>query len=151
MRRIFARSAYNYDPKVASAECAVVVLEDESKTQQQFKEECDINTIIKRFGLGVALPTTFKAPMIGDFSGVEDFQTAMNAVKEAETAFMQMPAALRKRFDHDPQQLLGFLDHDGNREEAMKLGLIPRPAEKTRDVVTAVDELAARIVPRETK
>jgi len=151
MKRVFARSAYNYDPKVASVECALCMPEDEGKTQQHFKEECDINTIIKRFGLGVALPTTFKAPMTGDFSDVSDFQTAMNAVKEAETAFMQMPAALRKRFDHDPQQLLGFLDHEGNREEAMTLGLIPRPLEKTRDVVAAVDELAAKLVPRETK
>jgi len=151
MKRVSVRSAYNYDPKLASDDCALYCPDEENKTQQHFKEDCDINTIIKRFGLGVALPTTFKAPMAGDFSDVGDFQSAMNAVKEAETAFMQMPAALRKRFDHNPQNLLGFLEHDGNREEAMTLGLIPRPAEKTRDVVTAVDELAAKIVPRETK
>lgn len=152
MRKVFVRTPYNYDARVAGASSALSCGDEEDdRCQQHFKDECDINTIVKRFGLTGKLPETFKAPMVGDFADVVDFQTAMNAVVDAKDAFMQMPADLRKRFGHDPQQLIEFLENKGNLEEARKLGLVPKPVERTRDVVQAVDELAAKIVPRETK
>jgi len=118
---------------------------EECKTQQHYKEECDINTIVARFGLTGEVPQGYKAPMSGDFTGVNDFHTAMNAVKEAEASFMQLPAHLRKRFGGDPQELMRFLDDGKNRDEAVKLGLVPPKPERTRDVVQAVDELAETV------
>lgn len=113
--------------------------------QQQFKEESDINTIVKRFGLTGELPVVPRMPMSGDFTGAVDFHTAMNMVVQAEQEFMKLPAQLRERFKHDPGELIAFLEDEGNRDEAIKLGLVEKPAEKVRDVVQAVDELAAKI------
>jgi len=151
MSNVFIRSAYNYESADVSAATAVFCDPKDCMVQKHFAEECDINTIVKRFGLTHQLPVTFKAPLAGDFADVVDFQTAMNAVVAAQNSFMEMPAELRARFGHDPQRLLDFLEDSNNKEEAIKLGLIPAPVEKTRDVVQAVDELAKQLVPRETK
>lgn len=151
MKKVFVRSANNYD--VATRETAVIceVPETGSRVQQHLKDETDINTIVRRFGITATLPTTFKAPLLGDFVGVTDFHTAMNAVREAQESFMSMPVELRQRFGHDPQALMTFLNEPKNEEEARKLGLLKPKPEVTRDVVKAVDDLAAKLVPRETK
>lgn len=151
MRKVFVRSAYNYSAEAVSRETSLVCEPDDTRVDRSAAAECDINTIVKRFGLTQVLPETFRAPLVGDFTDVVDFQTAMQAVTAAQQSFMQMPADLRSRFGHDPQKLIQFLDNDKNRDEAVKLGLVKPAPERTRDVVKAVDELAARLVPRETK
>nr|QJB19482.1 MAG: internal scaffolding protein [Microvirus sp.] len=145
---VVLRSAYDYDVDVASDEAGLVCPEDEGKTQQQFAEEVDINTIVRRFGLTGELPGDFEMPQSGDFSGITDFHTAMNAVREAEEMFMLVPADIRARFNHDAGKFIAFFDDPGNRDEALKLGLLKPPPEKTRDVVQAVDELAKVLTPK---
>lgn len=140
------RAPGNYDTDAASLLHAVFCPLDEAVTQQQFKEEADINVIVARFGLTGEIPGDFQAPVSGDFSNVGDFQSAMNAVRTAQESFMRLPADLRLRFNHDPQVLMRFLDDPGNRDEAIKLGLVNKPAEVTRDAVRAIDELAAKLV-----
>lgn len=147
----FIRSPYNYDVVAASREVALHCDPEDTQVQQQFKEECDINTIIKRFGLTGELPEGYQAPQSGDFTGITDFHSAMNAVRAAEEAFMEMPAELRARFAHDPQRLMDFLDDPKNRDEAIKLGLVNKPVEPARDMVKAIDELSAKFVPTEKK
>lgn len=115
-----------------------------SRAQQSFKEECDINEIVRRFGVTGQLPENVRVPQSGDFTGISDYQSALNAVIAAEDAFMELPAIVRERFDNDPQSLLEFVSDVANRDEAVRLGLVNKPPEVTRDVVTAVDELAAR-------
>ena len=147
---VFLRSAYNYDQAAVSKETAFSQDPDEEcPVQQQFKEECDINTIIERFGLAGTVPENFRMPLSGDFTGISDFHEAVNLVKAAEAGFMQLPANLRKEFGHDPARLMAFLDDDKNRPKAEELGLVNKPPEKTRDVVQAVDELAAALKPKE--
>jgi phage internal scaffolding protein len=87
-------------------------------------------------------------PLTGDFVDVPDFQTALNLVISAQDEFMKVPADVRARFNNDPGELMAFLEDDKNRDEAIKLGLVNAPPEKTRDVVQAVDELAAKLVPK---
>lgn len=119
---------------------------DPGVTQQSFRDEVDINEIVRRFGLTGSLPENFRPPMVGDFTNVVDFQSALNAVIAAREAFEQMPGELRARFANDPQRLIDFLGDEKNRDEALKLGLLEKPPERTRDVVQAVDELAAKLV-----
>lgn len=118
---------------------------DESLAQQHFKEECDINEIVRRFGLTGEMPENVRLPVSGDFTGIVDFQTALNAVVEAQESFMALPAEVRARFANDPQRLMEFLADEKNRDEAVKLKLVNPKAEPVRDVVTAVDELAAKL------
>lgn len=143
---MFIRTEFNYDRDAVSLETAFSCT-GEAVVQQSFKDECDINVIVKRFGLTGELPGDFRAPVSGDFTGISDFQTAMNAVLAAESSFMQIPAEIRARFNNDPARLIDFVSNGENRAEALKLGLLRPPPEVTRDVVTAIDEMASRLPP----
>ena len=143
---MFVRSPYNYDAMQASDESGVSFVGEVSLTKQSFKDECDINVIVRRFGLTGEIPGDFQTPVSGDFRGLPDFRGALDMVRAAEAAFLELPAELRKRFGHDPQQLMEFLEDGRNKDEAIKLGLISAPAVAERSVVQAVDELAAKLV-----
>lgn len=119
---IFIRTANNYDTNAASDESGLKC-EDLSKTQQHQKEEADINTIVKRFGLTGQLPSNVRVPTYGDFTGVSDYQSALNAVMAAEASFMAMPVDIRARFNHDPEQFVEFCSNPDNTDEMIKLGL----------------------------
>lgn len=119
----FLRSAYNYDRNKASDESGLTC-EGESLTKQSFKAECDINEIVRRFGLTGELPIGVRAPTYGDFADVFDYHSAMNAIARAGEAFDAMPAEVRARFHNDPGEFLEFVNNDGNRDEAVKLGLV---------------------------
>lgn len=101
------------------------VNEEPSMTIQSDKDSCDINKILSTFNsTGVMSNIRTDEPFSGDFSGVTDFQSAMNAVVAAQDAFMELPADVRKRFNNDPGQLIDFLGDPQNRSEAVKLGLV---------------------------
>lgn len=124
---MFLRSPYNYDMSVAGDESALECL-DPSRTVQDGKEEADINTIVQRFGLTGKLPQSVSLPSYGDFEGVVDYQSALNAVIAAEDGFMRLPANIRSRFHNDPAALLEFVGSEENRAEAVKLGILVPPA-----------------------
>lgn len=123
MSKVFVRNPYNYDMALVSQETGLEC-KDPSLAQQHMKDECDINVIVERFGVTGQLPQTPLEPSYGDFSGVSDYHTALNAIKAADTAFMGLPAQLRAKFDHDPNALLQFLQNEQNRDQAIMLGLI---------------------------
>lgn len=103
----------------------------ETLTQQQFKDECDINNIMRRYtATGVLTHLNSRQPEYGDFSNPVDFQNALNTVLEGEAMFAELPAHLRDRFGNDPQQLLEFIADPKNVEEAIKLGLFKAPPDE---------------------
>lgn len=125
----FLRTPYNYDTIAASNESALHC-EDASLAQQQFKDECDINNILRQFNITGLLPESPLSPRYGDFTGIGDYQSALNAVIAAEDGFMALPADIRSRFANDPAMLIDFLADEGNRAEAEKLGLVvPKTAQ----------------------
>lgn len=103
---------------------------DSSLTQQQFKEESDINTIVDRFMKTGVLPDPVSMPQYVDYEGVFDFQSAMNVVRQADENFMRMDAKVRSRFHNSPQEFLEFFSNPDNGPEAVRLGLaIPQAKE----------------------
>lgn len=96
-----------------------------SKTKQSFKEECDINTIVKRFGVTGVLPSSVRMPTYGDFTDVGDFREAMEAIRTANESFAEMPSEVRERFQNDPAKFVDFCSDEKNLPEARKLGLAP--------------------------
>lgn len=114
----------------------------ESLTQQQFKEECDINKILERALRTGVLPVVPGA-IYGDFTDVASYQDAHDALIRANEAFMSLPARIRDRFDNDPARLLEFLSDEANREEAVKLGLVEesQPPEEVAVPVAPSDQL----------
>jgi len=119
----FLRTPYNYDTIAASNESGLRC-EDATLTQQQFAEECDINNIMQKFGMTGLLPQAPLTASYGDFSGVNDYHTALNAIIAAEEQFDALPAQLRSRFDNDPAKLIDFMENPDNRSEAEELGLV---------------------------
>lgn len=112
-----------------------------SMTRQAHKDECDINFLMDRYertGLyyDPAEIGSNRQPQFGDFSGF-DYLEAMNAVVDANDRFAALPARLRARFENDPAQLLFFLQDEKNREEAVSLGLLEKPAEPAQPVQPA--------------
>ena len=119
----FVRSPYNYNTDAASDESGLAC-KDASLTQQHQKDQADINYIIEQFNVTGVLPTSPISPQYGDFSGIGDYQSALNAVMAMEDEFMSLPAQVRARFENDPEKLMDFLSNENNRDEAIKLGLV---------------------------
>lgn len=129
-------TGYSEDRPAISKEFGLSCPAEDSVVQQSFAEECDINTIVKRFGLTGQLPDVVAVPRSGDFTGVTDFHSAMNLVIEAEAAFMTIPGELRRRFNHDPAEFLAFVEDPANGDEMLKMGLrvAPVPRETKEEV-----------------
>lgn len=104
----------------------------DGKTQQNFKEECDINTIVNNFLKTGQLPENVRLPSYIDYEGVFDFQTAMNTALQAEEAFMELPAPLRAEFDNNPQRFLEYATNPANREDMLARGLLREGAEPVK-------------------
>lgn len=132
------RTPYNYDMDQASDETGLECL-DESLAIQSAKEDSDINTIIRRFGLSGELPANLAMPVSGDFTGVSDFHSAMNLVRQAQDEFLRVPAEVRERFGNDPGRFMAFFDDPANADEARRYGML-------RDPVPAPEPQLVRVV-----
>jgi len=119
---IFVRTPFNYDRNKASKASGLSCL-DPSRTDQSFREECDINTIVRNFGVTGQLPDDVRTPLEGDFTEVVDYQTAVNLVLESNRAFAQMPSDVRERFNNDPGKFVAFASDPANLDECRKMGL----------------------------
>jgi phage internal scaffolding protein len=99
---------------------------EDSKTQQQFKEECDINNIMKKYGNDPVAFAALTRPggQYADFSEIPDYQGMLSQVADAQDAFMALPATLRARFNNDPGHLINFLKDPNNIQEGISLGIL---------------------------
>lgn len=98
--------------------------ENSPYTDQSFKDECDINTIMARY------QSTGELPVL---NGTEaqwldvtemDFQTHMDFMIQAQEMFDALPSDVRDRFGNDPGAFLGFCSDAENHKELAKMGLL---------------------------
>lgn len=136
------RNRFNYDYRAASDDSALDT-GTETPTQQSFKDECDINAIMKRFGVSGVLPATSREPLSGDFSNVGSYQDIQNLLIAAQDAFYELPADIRKEFGNDAMVYADFVSDEANRPKAEQMGLVP----KKRQVNDSFDE-GKTVVPR---
>jgi len=95
-----------------------------SRTRQEFKDECDINNILRQYGVtGVLTHVNRATPLYEDVTSY-DYQEAMDLVANARSNFDALPSHIRTRFDNDPSKLLDFVQNPLNRAEAHSLGLL---------------------------
>lgn len=113
-----------------------IYFEDKSRTKQQFKDECSLKEMVKRFqsGRSRGLTSNILSPMYGDVSNVGSFQDCCNVITKAKEEFLTLPSDVRDRFRNNPSELVEFMADENNREEAIRLGLVEKP----------------KIVPKET-
>jgi len=117
------KNPITYDPD-ENSDRSKLIFTRPSRTQQSFRDECDINNILKRFNVTGELPLGSVQPQYGDFSGITDYQSALNAVMAAQDSFLQLPAKVRAKFDNDPALFLEFASDEANKDEMKALGLL---------------------------
>lgn len=120
------RAQYDAVADKAAREHTDICCMDESKTQQQFAEDADINVMMRRFGVAeMQLPPMAHDPKFyGDMSDIPDLRTALERVRDAEEKFMALEPALRARFHNSPALLYEFVMDERNMDEAKRLGLL---------------------------
>ena len=113
-----------------------------SMTQQQFKDEADINYIVSIYDSSGVMPTFHgdgqpAQPVFGDFASLPDnAQEMYNRMIEAKNNFDSLPLEVRKRFNYDPAAFLDFVDNPENLDELVAMGL----ATKTTAAVLNLDD-----------
>lgn len=110
-----------------------------SLTKQSFLKDCDYNRIVGRYletgQLGNPVNGNLKQPFYGDFSQYPDLARSLEIQRDAAELWDRLPASLRLRFGNDPVALMTFVQDEGNREEARKLGLL-KPETPPDDTLT---------------
>ena len=100
----------------------------ESKTQQQFKDETNINNIMARYEkTGLIEHLNNRAPNYGDFTEVDDYQSAVNKIMLADEYFAELPAKIRAQFNNNPAEFLEFTDNPENMAAMVEMGLANAP------------------------
>lgn len=98
-----------------------------SLTKQSFKEECDLNLLVKRFKDNNADVfeqfSKYSAGEYGDFSEIVDYRTALEQVKHANESFSKLPAQIRQFFHNSPEYFLDFCQNSNNIDTLRELGL----------------------------
>lgn len=103
----------------------------ESLTQQQFKAECDIHTILKQFARTGEISHLARAKaQFADVSNLGSYKESLNTVIAAQDAFLELPALVRKRFSNDPAEFVKFASDPRNGEELVRLGLATKVDKK---------------------
>lgn len=106
----------------------VTVNEEASKTDQQWKENCDANHIIEKFHkTGQITHLAKKEGTYADVSHVQDLHSSLIQVEKARSEFYSLPAALRKRFNNSMLEYVKFIEDPKNDELAIELGLKVSP------------------------
>lgn len=99
-----------------------------SLTHQSFKAECDINNIMRKFEKTRLLDHVNQHQgSYGDYLGYEDYQTSLNQIRDAQTAFLTVPAKIRAQFENDPAKFLRFVQDPANADSMVQMGLARRP------------------------
>ncbi len=101
-----------------------------SLTQQEFKESCDINNILAKFSvqaqaLGVEPSQLMPQDQgtYGDFSNLDDFQTAQNKIAFLNDQFSNLPSDVRRKFGDNLNNFIGALSDPSRIDELGELGV----------------------------
>lgn len=152
------RAPGNYNADKVSEDTGTAC-KDPSLAQQNQRDEADINTIVKRFGITGNIPVIQLPPAIEDFADVFDMHSAMGVIARANQAFNALPPEARLRFDNNPAKFVDFIDDAYNSpdeakrkrrmDELTELGLrLPETAQPAPSAPPAAPDPTATPAPR---
>lgn len=119
----FFKTPWNHDTEAESLACGLTCL-DESKAQQQFAKDADINEILRKFMAGGDLPLTGQ-PRYMDVDREYDLQNEIVTGYEVQQAWDALPAAVRNILK-DPKVFTEYVEHcleRGDLDPLIELGL----------------------------
>lgn len=117
-------------------------LGDISMTEQQFKQEVDINNILDHYRKTGYLPPSSRDPIYGDVSQITSFQDALHHVEDSYALFETVPSKIRRMFNNDPGEYLAYVSNPDNHEEAYSLGILSRPQADSSERTEGSERLA---------
>lgn len=99
-----------------------------SITQQHFKNECDVNNIVRRYAqTGIDPYELRKQGVRFGRASSQDFTEAMFMVSEVQNQFADLPADIRGKFDNDPAKLLEAYGDPSQADKLTQLGIGDNP------------------------
>lgn len=114
-------------------------------TQSHHKASCDVRHLHSQYLKTGMLPAPRPGLAFRDMSVVPDFQTAMGVIAESKSAFERLPAALRAKFDNNPDKFVAYVHDSRNVDDLVALGLATKPV-----VPSAPEPISVRVVPDST-
>lgn len=104
------------------------IFEEETLAQQQFKDQCDVNKIMEKYKKGKPIThLNTSSGVYADLLEIPDYREALEIVRHAQDAFLDLPAKIRAEHENDPQKLIQWLQDPSNDDKAVELGLKTRP------------------------
>lgn len=100
------------------------MVKEPSMTKQEFKDECDVNNIIKEFSVtGMAQHLSQRPELFEDLPQPFELQDALNMAAQAQASFMAVPAKIRAQFENDPVAFMAFVHDPANQQQLIEWGL----------------------------
>lgn len=96
----------------------------EGLTEQAHKNETDMNYILKDYVKTGLIKHAKENEGKYDDIAMQDFQDAMFVVAQANSMFEELPGEIRKRFQNDPAQFLGFVQNPDNIDQMKSMGIL---------------------------
>lgn len=116
------------DREAITLRSAVDCSHDPNIVQQSFKNDADVNTIVRRFGLGQVSRPRLDG-VYGDFTGIHDYQSALARIEQVRESFMSLDPEIRAEFDNDPGKFAAFAQNAESEDDLREaLGLPARAA-----------------------
>lgn len=80
--------------------------DSQDMTDQRFRDECDINNILKRHGV----VTMTRQPIYGETNYDADLQACLDAIEEGERILSRLPDAIRDKYPDTATMRAAVLD-----------------------------------------
>ena len=138
--------AQHIDQLIERLDTSLSFIGTKTRTKSEFADEANINTIVKRCMNGAMLPAGNRTPLFGDFTEVADFSSAQILIAEAQSQFELLTSDIREKFGNSVSELMDYLDDPKNLDEAIALGLAPKPESEPK----TLDENTQTAAPEPT-
>lgn len=115
-----------YSPRVGYVtECG-----EETKVQQHFKDQCDINKIARSVeATGSSDHVKMARERYGDFTEILDIGVNMDKAAKAQQLYEQLPVEMRKKTGNSIPEFFKYIQNPENLDECVKWGIFDKPSQ----------------------
>lgn len=116
-----------------------LIFKKPSMTQQHFKDDCDINVIVRRFNAGQinTMPLAMNEGFYADVSDLGSYQDANARVNSIKDYFSNLPSSVREKFNNSVDEFVAFASTSDSRSAFIEMGILEKPVEPVKPVQPA--------------
>lgn len=115
--------------------------ETESKVQQQFKDQCSTDAIIRRYNMmGINPFVSTAEPQYLDTTLVPSFVAAMDSQVRVKDYFDNLPSDVRLQFNNSPEQFSQVVLSGQHDDMLRELGILPPAVEDSAVLETGENQ-----------